>query len=132
MPEVLRDQIERMWGTVDAHVEPMAHNQYLTAAVWRVTAGAERAIVKQLRRPGASRGSAWDRHWTANSSAESRWNFWEREALAYGCGLVDMFAPDGIRGPACIAIDRTAEHIHLWLAGVAMKGPCGSGCTHSL
>ena len=117
-PEALHHQIQRIWGDVDALVEPLVHNQYLTAEVWRVSAGAERAIVKQIRRPEASNGSAWDRHWTAGSSTESHWNFWEREALAYDRGLVDVFAPDGIRGPACIAIDRTAEGFNLWIEDV--------------
>ncbi len=117
-PEPLHHQIQRFWGDVDALVEPLVHNQYLTAEVWRVTAGAERAIVKQLRRPEASGGSAWDRHWTAGSSTESHWNFWEREVRAYEHGLVDAYSEDGIRGPRCIAIDRTPDGINLWLEDV--------------
>ena len=119
MPDELQDQLVRLWGTMDAQAESLAHNQYLTAEVWRVNAGTERAIVKRLRRPTDRAGSAWDRHWTAGSSTESHWNFWEREVRSYESGLIDVFAPDGIRGPRCLAIERGADHVSLWLEDVS-------------
>ena len=119
VPDELHDQVLRLWGNVDAQAESLAHNQYLTADVWRVTAGTDRAIVKRLRRPTGGQGSAWDQHWTAGSSTESHWNFWEREVRSYESGLVDVFAPDGIRGPRCLAVERSADHISLWLEEAA-------------
>lgn len=75
---------------------PIAFNRAnpVTHVVERVPWDGATAVRKVLRPDG----DVVVDHWVT-SSDPCHWNHWRREDLAYSTGLVDAFAPEGIRGP---------------------------------
>ncbi len=76
---------------------------------WSGTArcdGAERrwsVILKVLARPAG-----------AAERSPAHWNYWKREALAYGSGLLEEVG--GLRAPRCLGVEDRAPHwVWLWL-----------------
>ena len=96
----------------------VAHNRWLTPAIWILQRGDERVVLKWLSANRDRGTTTWEHHWTANSNSPRHWNYWLREALAYSHGLADSFAPSGLSAPACIGVDVTADDAVLALAFV--------------
>jgi hypothetical protein len=101
---------------------PLVHNQNnpVTDSVDRVVVrdadGVERSAVRKVLR---SDGEVVVAHWTT-ADDPAHWNHWRREDLAYTSGLVDAFAPDGLRSPALIdRVGRSDGAVELWLEDVA-------------
>ncbi len=98
--------------------EPLRHNagNAATGGVWRVIGSVRSAVVKVSRPPsGTATGSpAWQ-----TSAEPSHWNFWRREALAYGSGVARAYADAGILAPEVLdVVERPDGAVELWLAEV--------------
>jgi hypothetical protein len=68
-PEGIEVRLARRVGDVDGwDAEPLAHNRWLTAAIWRVRAGGSSFVVKRLREHPPPAPGPYEAHGTARSS----------------------------------------------------------------
>ena len=119
VPRDVADAFARFLGpSAQWSAEPLPHNRWLTPAVWRVRAATSSFVFKRLARERDVGSTEWDRHWSARGSEATHWNFWEREALAYRRGIVDIYAPAGIVAPKCVLVDGGVDTVDLWLEDV--------------
>ena len=96
----------------------VAHNRWLTPAIWLLRRGDERIALKWLSARRDMGATAWEGHWTANSDGPQRWNYWAREALAYEHGITETFASSGLAAPPCIGVDISDDDAVLALSFV--------------
>ena len=110
----------RRVGLETAGWEPteVAHNRWLTPAIWLLQHGDDRIVLKWLSARRDAGATAWEGHWTADSNGPQRWNYWAREALAYEHGIAETFASSGLAAPPCIGVDITDDDAVLALSFV--------------
>jgi hypothetical protein len=100
-------------------VELLVHNpkNAVTAGVWRIRAGKQRAILKVLTSARTAETEAW-----ASTDLPSHWNYWRREALFYQSELPSMLADAGLGAPRMLGLfERSAGEVALWLEDVQGK-----------
>ena len=115
--------------------EPLIHNRNnpVTGSVDRVSMAApDGRTVSAVRKVLLPDGDLVVPHWDSADDAE-HWNYWRREDLAYRSGMVDVFAPDGVRGPALLQrVERDDGAVELWLEDVVGRpGPTWSIADHT-
>ncbi len=119
-----------MGVTDDAEPADPAFNRAnpVTDVVERVPYGGGTAVRKVVRPDG----EVVVGHWVTSDDPD-HWNHWRREDLAYATGLVDAFAPEGIRGPRLLdRVERPDGAVELWLEDVAGRaGPTWSLADHA-
>src|SRR4051812_15510998 len=109
-------------GDGPATADLLTHNPLnaVTGGIWRVT-GPDRSAIAKLLTDG--RDHSGPAGWAA-STDRSHWNWWEREARVYGGAIPDRSAPDGVDGPALLAVDRLGDgRVMLWLEDVEGSMP---------
>ena len=80
-----------------------------TVGIWRFRGGDWSVVLKVIRHGGG--GSPM---WQSGEAAD-HWYFWEREALAYGSGLLDRLG-GGLRAPKCLGVFRRPDGgVGLWI-----------------
>ncbi len=103
-----------LWGDVDRlEVTSLPHNRAngVTRSVDRVRTGGRSAVVKVLGR----HTERVPTHWLP-SDDPTHFNYWRREALAYGAGLADAYAGSGLVAPDLLALHHREDgSIALWL-----------------
>ena len=110
----LRVEARALWGDVDRlEVTSLPHNRAngVTRSVDRVRTGGRSAVVKVLGR----HTERVPTHWLP-SDDPTHFNYWRREALAYGAGLADAYAGSGLVAPDLLALHHREDgSIALWL-----------------
>jgi Phosphotransferase enzyme family len=96
----------------------LPHNKWLTPGIWQLSRGDERIIVKWLSADRPAGLTPYERHWTARSDEQTRWNYWAREALAYRDGIAELFDASVMATATCVGVDITEEDAVLALAFV--------------
>jgi hypothetical protein len=118
------DRVAQVLGGPAEVVTPLTHNPLnaVTGGIWRVDAAGRSAVVKVLTDGAAHDGPSW---WSASSDDPTHWNWWRREACAYGEDLAGWFRPDGIDAPPLLALDEREDGgVVLWLGWVdGQPGP---------
>lgn len=106
----------------------LAHNPLngATGGIWRVERGGRPAVLKVATPPGRPGVPA---HWET-STDPAHWNYWRREALAYGDGLAgSVYA--GIRAPSLVDYEEHGDgSVALWLEYV--DGQPGTAATPAM
>jgi hypothetical protein len=97
--------------------ELLRHNEgnAATGGIWRVVTESRSRILKVARHGEAAEGSAWH-----TSDEPTHFNYWRREALAYGTGFADAAYRDGgIRAPKLEDLVTLEDgSVELWLEDV--------------
>jgi len=94
---------------------PLVHNASnpITEGIWRVDGPDGPTIHKRISRSVPPRHPDWHA-----STDPSDWRYWRREAHVYEEGLQHVFAPEGLRGPALLALTDHGDTVDLHLEAV--------------
>lgn len=100
----------------------MLHNagNEATGGIWRLPYGTGTAVLKVAVPPAAESPASGSPAQFASSGDPGHWNYWRREASAYGSGLAaTAFADAGLSAPALLEIREAGDgSVGLWLEDV--------------
>jgi len=118
--ELAAAEVARVFGRpVDAFtvepIDPHLRLHSVTGGVYRVRAGHDSAVLKIVRH-GA--GATADGLWGADADVGAR-NYWKREWLAFGSGLLDRLPGDLSAPRTLLTTEQDAGECWIWMEDVA-------------